>query len=404
MQSLIKKVTICIALSFIFGMSAITILSDKTDFSEAENRNFEKMPKLTKEALFNGTYMLGIENYFKDHFFQRTPLTKWYFKLEQELGKPKVNNLLMGEDDWLGNSPSPKKGSYGTVDYIYLPRIDFIANHAKENDIVVEYFLLPAKNYSVDELFPRNSFFRFYEEYMDALGDRINPYVRFTNVKEVWDKEKSLEERKKLFFKTDHHWNTDGAYEGYKVIINQLNSDGLDVGQPILKEDLAKYCAKEDDYFVGSNNRFILYNVEPTDELKCMYELKDLKQFTDFHFEPWAGAYSEDINALFRPESDSNRVNYSNLSTKDHPYIYFENKNSGNNKKVLIFKDSYSNANISYLASHFQETHILDMRYYQKDVLTLIEDEDINLILMLHNSNGLNGDVILYDKNSKHHK
>jgi hypothetical protein len=82
-----------------------------------------------------------------------------------------------------------------------------------------------------------------------------------------------------------------------------------------------------------------------------------------------------------------------NLTKKDK-YTVFFNGNHGlirittdntEGRRLLIVKDSYANSLIPLLTSHFSEIDVIDLRYYDGDVLKLTEDRQIHDMLILYN-------------------
>ena len=51
-----------------------------------------------------------------------------------------------------------------------------------------------------------------------------------------------------------------------------------------------------------------------------------------------------------------------------------------------MIKDSYGNAFVPYLASHYEEVFILDYRYFVGNIKTLLEDNGIQNLLFAHNT------------------
>ncbi len=65
-------------------------------------------------------------------------------------------------------------------------------------------------------------------------------------------------------------------------------------------------------------------------------------------------------------------MNYAKKSNKymvflsgDNPLAVIDT-NLDNGRKILVFKDSYGNAFVPYLTSHYDEIHIIDPRHYKK--------------------------------------
>lgn len=82
-----------------------------------------------------------------------------------------------------------------------------------------------------------------------------------------------------------------------------------------------------------------------------------------------------------------------NLTKKDK-YTVFFNGNHGlirittgnpDGRRLLIVKDSYANSLIPFLTTHFSEIDVIDLRYYEGDVLKLTEDRQIHDLLILYN-------------------
>ena len=56
-----------------------------------------------------------------------------------------------------------------------------------------------------------------------------------------------------------------------------------------------------------------------------------------------------------------------------------------NGRKLAVVKDSYAHAFIPFLANHFEEIYVVDLRYYHADVLTYLNEQNISELLFLYN-------------------
>jgi len=92
-------------------------------------------------------------------------------------------------------------------------------------------------------------------------------------------------------------------------------------------------------------------------------------------------------------DSSDSLYEYSYLNKKDK-YSFFLNGNHSlvkiqtsvkNNRKLLVIKDSYAHAFIPFLVNHFEEIHMVDLRYYHDNVYTYIENYDLKEALFLYN-------------------
>ena len=56
-------------------------------------------------------------------------------------------------------------------------------------------------------------------------------------------------------------------------------------------------------------------------------------------------------------------------------------------KKLLVVKDSYANSFIPFLLKHFSEIDVVDLRYYDGELTTFVNEHDIDDMLLLYNAN-----------------
>jgi hypothetical protein len=57
-----------------------------------------------------------------------------------------------------------------------------------------------------------------------------------------------------------------------------------------------------------------------------------------------------------------------------------------NGQKILVIKDSYGNAFAPYLASRYEETYVIDYRYFKGNIKQLIQDNGIQNMIFAHNT------------------
>ena len=62
------------------------------------------------------------------------------------------------------------------------------------------------------------------------------------------------------------------------------------------------------------------------------------------------------------------------------------------NKRLLVFKDSYANCFLPFLIPYYKSITVVDPRYYYDDLDKLIEEQGIQEILFLYNANYLFSD------------
>ena len=96
---------------------------------------------------------------------------------------------------------------------------------------------------------------------------------------------------------------------------------------------------------------------------------------------------------------------WSKLKEKDKYAVYFggnygiveiENEESEVDKTLVIIKDSYANSMVPYLLSHYKRIVMLDLRYYNESVKSLIEKENPDQLLVLYEMSRFSKDSNLF--------
>lgn len=186
------------------------------------------------------------------------------------------------------------------------------------------------------------------------------------------------EEYASLFYATDHHWNHRGADRGYREIIALLLGEGeetipvkAEVSFPVAFN--GSY-ARQSGRMMGEDS----FTVYTYDVKKAVTRLNGKN-----------GAYGH--QALYekgRYPTDELRNHYAYYYGGDYGEIVIQTRKT-DKQNLLILADSYSNPINGLIASHFNNTHILDLRYYERDLgapLDLnayIVENEIDLMLLL---------------------
>lgn len=181
-----------------------------------------------------------------------------------------------------------------------------------------------------------------------------------------------------LFYATDHHWNHRGADQGYREIICLLlggEEDTIPVREEIsFPVPFNGSYARQSGRMVG-DDAFTVY----TYDMKRLITRLNGKNGTYGH------------QALYekgRYPTDELRNHYAYYYGGDYGEIVIQTRQQ-EKQNLLILADSYSNPINALIASHFNNTHILDLRYYERDMgkpLDLnqyIQENAIDLMLLL---------------------
>jgi len=186
-----------------------------------------------------------------------------------------------------------------------------------------------------------------------------------------------------LFYQTDHHWNHRGADQGYREILALLGIDEA----PLEKQKEWTF----DAVFNGSYARKT--GLRCADELFCAYSYALPKMQVTLNGK--RGQYGhQSLYERQKYPTDALRNHYAYYYGGDYGEIVIDSgRDTG--RKLLLVADSYSNPVNLLLASHFDQTYVIDLRYYQQDLgeefdwQGYIDAHGVDTVLLL-------GDVALF--------
>ncbi|MDU5110553.1 MAG: DHHW family protein [Clostridium sp.] len=353
-------------LTLIFFVIANFISLDK-DFSEVENRNLQSRPKILSE-----NYTENLNSYVADQFFKRTNFISFKARIELMMGKNKINNVYIGEDNKLFEDFKI------TSNEDLLNKVSVINEFKKSNtDLNINFMLVPTATSILNDKLPKYSPVDDEIEYIKAVERNISEDINFIT---VYDK---LEQYKDeyIYFKTDHHWTADGAYLGYKAFCEATGIEATN------KEELQSIIASND--FYGSlSSKIGLFGLGK-DKLKIYIPNNKnvlVNYVTEQKKEP----------SLFNSEKLYNKDKYQVFLDGNHPLIEIES-DKNTDKKILIIKDSYANNFVPFLTENYGNIFLIDLRYYKDSVSEFLINNDIKEVLFLYNVNTFNEDDSIFN-------
>ncbi|MDO7206012.1 DHHW family protein [Paraclostridium bifermentans] len=86
---------------------------------------------------------------------------------------------------------------------------------------------------------------------------------------------------------------------------------------------------------------------------------------------------------------------YSVFLHGDFPRIDIKNKDSKNNKKLVVVKESYGNAFVPFLIPHYKEVIVIDSRHYKDSLEKLVKENNANEVLFINNAFAANTQKIV---------
>ena len=173
-----------------------------------------------------------------------------------------------------------------------------------------------------------------------------------------------------LFYRTDHHWTTDAAFEAWRAVSDTMGLTGMGtVYTP------ACVC----DSFSGSLVNKSGFPAKKKDRINIF--------FPDDAYPKYVITYNNEHRksaSCYQPEFLEGEDPYQVFFGGNHPCITIETT-ADTNRTLIVFKDSYANCFLPFLLPDFKRIVVVDPRYYYEDIHSLMAQEAFTDILFLYN-------------------
>lgn len=340
---------------------AIFILPHKT-FSEDENRSLETFPRFSLSSLANGEWTEGVTAFYSDQFPGRRLMVELKAAFELAQLKGQNNGVILG-----ANGTLVKRLEYNddSIAKRNLEAVADIRSTLADEGIPVYLAIAPR---SIDVL--KAELPALYgADRSDAIWSSVLSYepdaARYRDILC-----QLADAGEYVWYKTDHHWTTDGAYAAYAELGAQLGF------APYAKEDFERVAVSTEFYgttYSSSGMYFVapdtmhFYRFEGDEEYVVENVLtgKRIEGFYDTQYLDKKDKYSALIGGnnahvrVFRPEYDDD----------DKPTL-------------VLVKDSYAHSLVPFLARHFK-LEIIDLRSYTGSVAKLAREKGAVGVLVL---------------------
>ena len=369
---MIKFKSIIIAFfSVIVIFDLIFIFSPKKVFSEQENRPLQSFPTLNRETISDGTATQDIEKFISDHFPLRDQWITGKAAIEYLLGKRVSNNVYYGKNGQLFavfNEPA-----YNDLDM----KLQWINSFKNDVSIPVYFSLIPGASCILTDYLPDNA-------PIDMQDSVINYCYQGTQTTSI-DLRDALKQHKNeyIYYKTDHHWSSYGAFLGYQKLINEL---------------------KGNDYFENQDRTYNIENVNSefygtlysssgytwvSPDIISKYGINDSiiekTYINGIDQEPL-------IHGLYFDENLNIKDKYQYYLGGISPLIHITNTSVESPSSLLIIRDSYSDCLAPFLAQDYSDVYLIDLRYYKSSIKQFLNENSIDQVLIMYSVSNFSED------------
>ena len=414
------------AFLFVFAAIAIFLLVfPRSTKSQIENRNLAEFPTFSLESYFSGDFTAGITTFYDDtvpyhdSFKNMSNQIKSSFgmRLFSTISTAAENNEDSGKEAEATPTPSPTPDPYEGVagreilseftQAVSAADEPYQRDYSAEENSTLEWVnnLLmvnwdghwrcmeafgggSGSNYAsaLNELqskispdvtiwsmpaptssaiyTPKNAleYVADQSECFDNIAAKLNDGIRSVNVVDVM--KKHTEEN--IYLRTDHHWQPLGAYYAARTFAEAA-------GVPFA--DLTMYEKGVNEGYVGTMYGF-------SQDSRLLNDPEDFEYYVP-RADYQAYYYDASFNYLYSDDlfAEVDTANSYVMFLGGDNYVVKVDTGVTNGRKLLVVKDSYGNAEIPFYTSSFEQIYVLDVRYFERNLVNFIEATGVTDVL-----------------------
>lgn len=349
-------------------MSVLFFSLPKQAFSDTENRSLPSKPKLTWENVWNKKFSEQAESYVTDHFPFRDKWVSVKSAMEQLRLQQENNDIYKGKDGYL---------------FEKFSKPDF--EQIKELNDAVKAFAVAHPNVDMTFLLAPNSI-GVYENRLPWLAEAypqasVNDYI----AKQLADSLTFMDgfdilkphaaDAKPIYYRTDHHWTSYGAYLAYAAYAEQMGWAPLPESEFVIDTVT--------DGFLGSYHTRSQFSGLKPDSIQVY---KPLNQAAT---QMYVADSDETYDSMFDESYLVKKDKYSYFQGGVHALMTLTTNIDpayADKEKMLVIKDSYAHSMLPFLTQHVSEIHVVDIRYYNGSIADYMEQNGIEDVLLLFNT------------------
>ncbi len=361
LRQVVRYPLLCLFVVFMIFVFCMDMTATNRQFSEMENRVLNQRPRFTVEKLVANEYTLEYEEYVNDQFIWRDRWITIKSISESALQKIENNGVAFGEEGYMFeryvfDRPQFEKNLGFVQEYLEKYPDQHVTLAVIPNSFAVlrdktpDYFPNADQRLLIDEMHSRIEADNVDKlDLYDALRDHRDEYI---------------------YYRTDHHWTTTGAYYAYAEYVESLGM------APATLENMTQYAKPQEGFYGTYYSKAKLYNAVP--DTITWYDLPVESVNID----------GKDYNSMYDTSKLEVRDKYASFLWGNHGLTKIvSNSEAENPTRVLVIKDSYGNSMVPFLTQSFDQVWVVDLRHVfsLSAVLEQAGEEPFDDVLLMYN-------------------
>ncbi|KOS69084.1 hypothetical protein AEA09_11375 [Lysinibacillus contaminans] len=362
-----------------FLIAILFFILPQQRFSELENRYLQAAPQLTWDNLISKKFAEEAESFITDHFPFRD---KWLWvksTSEQARLQQENNGIYNGKDGYLFEK-------FLEPDYTKVQQYTESVNQfaSKHPEVNMTFMLAPTSIGLYPERLPWLAPSYPQREVNRFIGHQMEDEITFIDGFDVLTPHAS----ESIYYRTDHHWTTYGAYLAYVAYAEQKG------WQPLSQQDFLIETVS--DSFLGSYHTRSQFTGLTPDFIE-VYKPRDSAPT-----EMYIADSNQTLTGMYDESFLAKKDQYSYFLGGVHALMKLTTELDSQQvaqDKLLVIKDSYAHNVLPFLTNHVSEIHVIDLRYYNGSITDYLNENGIKDVLFLFNTATLVEDASLLKLN-----
>ena len=174
--------------------------------------------------------------------------------------------------------------------------------------------------------------------------------------------------RERLFYRTDHHWTSLGAYYAYAELMEAMGQT------PVPLDQLTKTTVSQD--FYGTTWSSVGAGWIEPDCIDTYVPEEGVTVTVE-------KGYGPEETTMYHPEQLEVKDKYAYFMGGNQP-LYVLKREGSTGPKVLVIRDSYSDSLAPFLTLNCSEVHLFDPRYNRMPISAYVQENGIDTVVVLY--------------------
>lgn len=357
------------------SLSVWCFIKQPEEFSLSERRALKQFPKGSLEKIVNGSFMSEFEDYALDQFPQRDTFRMIKSISSMYVFGKKDNNGIYMADGYASKleyplNESSVKGAADKITGLYN-------RYIKDTDCRTYISIVPDKNYFLAA--PNNYPAMDYERLFSLIKENT-PYAEYIDITDTLEIDD--------YYKTDTHWKQENITDAAGRILEAMGRSRLTDYNTV-------------DTGIEFYGVYLGQSALPLGSESMKYVTNDI--IADCKVTISGGTAAENVSGIkeyfgmYDMDRLSGRDPYEMYLSGAVPVIYIDNPNAGNDKQLIVFRDSFGSSLVPLISHEYRKVTVLDTRYITPDLIGEFAEFDNADVLFVYSTLLINQSMSMRD-------